>query len=67
MMNGGATLLKINQDRGFLFFFTIFFGFELPTGFQQNGISCSVMTLQTHIKMTDTSQQLAEVIHHFLK
>lgn len=68
MMNGGATPLKINQDRGFLFFFPLyFFGFELPTGFQQNGISCSVMTLQTHIKMTDTSQQLTEVIHHFLK
>lgn len=68
MMNGGATLLKINQDRGFLGFFPLyFFGFELPTGFQQNGISCSVMTLQTHIKVTDTSQQLTEVIHHFLK
>lgn len=24
------------------------------------------MTLQTHIKVTDTSQQLAEMIHHFL-
>lgn len=56
-----------SRQRFFVFFPLYFFGFELPTGFQQNGISCSVMTLQTHIKMTDTSQQLTEVIHHFLE
>lgn len=56
-----------SRQRFFGFFPLYFFGFKLPTGFQQNGISCSVMTLQTHIKVTDTSQQLTEVIHHFLK
>lgn len=62
---GCHTFEDKSRQRGF--FSPYFFGFELPTGFQQNGISCSVMTLQTHIKMTDTLQQLAEMIHHFFK